>query len=137
MTRRRAEPSGPRELRLVLTPAYRLDVLSAQGEVFGGGIYRHGSVVSVGLRDAVARRSTLYGCSAASTDCSAGRDSSEGGSTIEMTLTGPGWSGPLAGGSEGARRARDRGGAADAVVPTGAVRLVTDQPVEEAPWLNG
>jgi hypothetical protein len=77
-------------LLLVLTPAYRLEVLSDQGEVFGSGIYRHGSVVSVGLRNTVAQPSTTFGLLGGAYRLLGWEGLDVDGSTLEMTVTGPG-----------------------------------------------
>jgi hypothetical protein len=45
-----AQPAAePFEAVLILTPAYRLQVVSPWGEPFGSGIYRHGSIATAGL----------------------------------------------------------------------------------------
>jgi hypothetical protein len=83
-------PGGaPRQVNLVLTPAFRLDVLSAQGDVFGGGIYRYGSLVNLGLRDTSPRPATLFGWLGGAYRL-LGWDGLDGtGSTAELRLTGP------------------------------------------------
>jgi hypothetical protein len=74
---------------LVLTPAYRLEVLSDQGEVFGSGIYRYGSVVSVGLQNTVAQPSTTFGLLGGVYRLLGWEGLDFDGSTLELTLTGP------------------------------------------------